>query len=108
MDNAKMVAQAEAFDNEIDAITNALRGGRADTDIPPPSINARVGYVADRIRLSTVKPSQTQIAQYELSNAEFRPVLTRLRKMVETELPAFEKLLDAAGAPLVPGQLPEP
>jgi photosystem II stability/assembly factor-like uncharacterized protein len=106
VENGKMVAQAEAFDNEIDSILNQLRGGRANTEIPPPSINQRVGYVAERIRLSTSKPSQTQIDQFDLSNAEFQPVLARLRKLVETDLPAFEKTLAAAGAPLVPGQLP--
>jgi photosystem II stability/assembly factor-like uncharacterized protein len=106
VDNAKLVAQAEAFDNEIDAIINALRGGRENTETPPPSITSRVGYVAERIRLSTVRPSQTQLAQYELASSEFQPVLARLRKLVDTDLPAFEKALEAAGAPLVPGQLP--
>ena len=108
VDNGKLVAQVEAFDNEIDSVINALRGGRANTDIPPPSINARIGYVADRIRLSTLRPSQTQLTQYELSNSEFQPVLARLRKLVDSDLPAFEKALEAAGAPIIPGQLPEP
>jgi hypothetical protein len=106
VDNSKLIAQSEAMDNEIDALINALRGGRENTDIPPPSINSRIGYIAERIRLSTVRPSQTQMQQYELSSAEFQPVLARLRKLVETDMPAFEKALEAAGAPLVPGQLP--
>jgi hypothetical protein len=106
VDNARLVAQSEAFDNEIDAIINELRGGRENSDIPPPSINSRVGYIAERIRLSTVRPSQTQMQQYELSNGAFQPVLARLRKLIDTDLPAFEKSLDAAGAPYVPGQLP--
>ena len=106
VDNAKLVDRAEALDNEIDSIINALRGGRENTDIPPPSIIERVGYVADRIRLSTVTPSQTQVQQYELSNSLFQPVLARLRKLVDIDMPAFEKELEAASAPLVPGQLP--
>jgi len=106
VDNSKLIAQSEAMDNEIDALINALRGGRENTDIPPPSINSRIGYIAERIRLSTVRPSQTQMQQFELSNAEFQPVLARLRKLIETDMPAFEKALEAAGAPLVPGQLP--
>jgi hypothetical protein len=106
VDNAKLVAQSEAFDNEIDAIINELRGGRENSDIPPPSINSRIGYVAERIRLSTVRPSQTQLEQFDLANAEFQPVLARLRKLVDGDLPAFEKALEAAGAPIVPGQLP--
>jgi hypothetical protein len=106
VDNAKLVAQAESLDNEIDSIINTLRGGRENSDIPPPTINERIGYVAERIRLSTVRPSQTQMQQYDLANSEFQPVLARLRKLVYADLPAFEKALEAAGAPLVPGQLP--
>ncbi|HEY2866423.1 MAG TPA: hypothetical protein VGJ02_04975, partial [Pyrinomonadaceae bacterium] len=108
VDNAKLVGQAETLDNEIDSIINSLRGGREDSDIPPPAINARVSYVADRIRLSSVKPSPTQMQQYDLSRSEFEPVLAQLRRLVDLDLPAFEKELDAAGAPLVPGQLAEP
>jgi photosystem II stability/assembly factor-like uncharacterized protein len=106
VDNASLVAQSEAMDNEIDWIINQLRGGRENSDIPPPSITARIGYVAERIRLSTIRPSQTQLTQYDLTNSEFQPVLARLRKLVDTDIPAFEKTLEAAGAPLVPGQLP--
>jgi len=55
-----------------------------------------------------VKPTPTQMQQYDLSRSEFEPMLARLRKLVDVDLPAFEKELDAAGAPLVPGQLAEP
>jgi hypothetical protein len=51
--------------------------------------------------------NQPQLEQYELSNTEFKPVLTRLKKLVEVDLPAFEKTLEAAGAPLTPGRLPQ-
>jgi photosystem II stability/assembly factor-like uncharacterized protein len=105
-DNKKLIDQAEAFDNEIDAIINEIRGGRENTEIPPPSILQRIGNVAGTIRLSTIKPTATQLANYELANSEFAPVLARLRKLVEVDLPRFEKELDAAGAPLTPGRLP--
>jgi len=106
VDNAKLLAEGERLDDEIDSIINELRGGRENTDTPPPSINERIAYVADRIRLSTIRPSQTQMAQYELANTEFAPVLARLRKLIDLDLPAFEKELDAAGAPLIQGQIP--
>ncbi len=105
--NQKFIEQAEAFDNEIDRIINELRGGRENSDIPPPSISSRINVAADAVRLSSVKPTQTQIDQYNLSEAEFRPLLARLRAMVETELPRFEKVLEDAGAPLTPGRLPQ-
>lgn len=107
VENKKLIEQAEAFDNEIDFLVNKLRGGRANSEIPPPSISSRVGNIAGTIRLSTVKPTQTQIEQFELSSAEFAPILARLKTLVEIELPKFEKALEAAGAPLTPGRLPQ-
>jgi uncharacterized phage infection (PIP) family protein YhgE len=105
--NQQFINQAKAFDDEINDIINELRGGRENSDTPPPSISSRVGTIANTIRLSSVKPTQTQIDQYNLSEAEFQPVLARLRKLVENDLPAFEKTLENAGAPLTPGRLPQ-
>ncbi|HEY2846620.1 MAG TPA: hypothetical protein VGI80_02320, partial [Pyrinomonadaceae bacterium] len=103
VENSKLVAEGERLDDEIDDILNDLRGGRENTDTPPPAISERIAYVADRIRLSTVRPSPTQTAQYELANSEFQPVLAKLRKLIDVDMPAFEKELDAAGAPLIQG-----
>jgi len=105
--NQQLINQAKAFDDEINEILNQLRGGRENTETPPPSISMRIGYIADTIRLSSVKPTQTQMDQYNLSEAEFRPVLARLKSLVENGLPNFEKTLEAAGAPLTPGRLPQ-
>lgn len=107
VENKNMIAQAEAFDTEIDILINELRGGRENTDIPPPSINSRIGNVAGTIRLSTIKPTRTQLDQYALTKAEFEPILARLRALVETDLQRFEKTLEDAGAPLTPGRLPQ-
>lgn len=106
-DNKKLIEQAEAFDDLIDSLINEIRGGRENTETPPPSIAQRIGNVAGTIRLSTVKPTQSQLANYELANSEFTPVLARLRNLIETDLPKFEKELEAAGAPLTPGRLPQ-
>ncbi len=105
--NQQFINQAKQYDDQINDIVNELRGGRENSDTPPPSISSRISVVADTVRLSTVKPTQTQIDQFNLSNAEFRPVLARLRRLVEVDLPAFEKQLEAAGAPLTPGRLPQ-
>ena len=105
--NQQFINQARAYDDEINDILNDLRGGRENTETPPPSISSRVEVVADTIRLSSIAPTQTQIDQYNLSNTAFQPVLARLRKLVETDLPAFEKQLAQSGAPLTPGTLPQ-
>jgi len=106
-DSKRLREQAEAFDNQIDSLINTLRGGRAETEIPPPSIAQRIGNVAGTIRLSTISPTRSQIANYELANSEFAPILARLRTLVDVELPRFEKELEAAGAPITPGRLPQ-
>ena len=105
-ENKRFIDQANAFENEVNFLLNELRGGRENSDIPPPSISSRIGTVANTIRLSTIKPTNTQIEQYNLSDSEFKPVLARLKKLVEVDLPAFEKQLEEAGAPLTPGRLP--
>ncbi len=89
---------------------NMLRGGRENSDIPPPSINERVQKVASGIRLSTVKPTQTQLDQYEIASTDLAPVLVRLKALIDGELPKFEKVLEDAGAPqiLIRGPLPSP
>ena len=108
VENKRLVDQAEAFDNEIDELINKLRGGRENTDIPPPSITQRIQNVAGGIRLSTTKPTQTQIEQYDIVNAEFKPVLARLKALIDGELPKFEKQLEDAGAPIILGRSPAP
>jgi hypothetical protein len=105
--NQKFIEQAQAFDDQINDIINELRGGRENSETPPPSISSRVNFAADAIRLSSIKPTQTQIDQYNLSDAEFRPLLARLKNLVENDLPRFEKALEEAGAPLTPGRLPQ-
>ncbi len=107
VDNKKLVDQAEGYEKEINSLLNSLRGGRENSDIPPPSISDRVGNIAGAIRLSLTKPTQTQVEQYDLTMSEFAPVLTRLRTLIETDLPKFEKTLEEAGAPLTPGRLPQ-
>ncbi len=105
--NQKLVEDAGALETKINEIINALRGGRENSDIPPPSINSRVSNIADTIRLSSVRPTQTQLDQYNFAVSQFNPVLARLKSLIELEIPNLEKALNDAGAPLTPGRLPE-
>lgn len=105
--NAQFIAQATRFDDEINEITNKLRGGRENSDIPPPSLSSRVNTISGTILLSSTRPTETQINQYNLVDAEFKPLLARLKNLVENDLPRFERELEAAGAPLTPGRLPQ-
>jgi uncharacterized phage infection (PIP) family protein YhgE len=105
--NQNLVAEAKALETKVNDIINSLRGGRENSDSPPPSISNRVELVADTIRLSSVRPTQTQLNQYNFASTQFNPVLARLRTLVETEIPNLERALNAVGAPLTPGRLPQ-
>jgi hypothetical protein len=72
-----------------------------------PSINDRVGYVVGAQRMSTAKPTQTQLAQYNAAAQDFEGVLSQLRTLIEVDLSRLEKQLEAAGAPWTPGRIPE-
>jgi photosystem II stability/assembly factor-like uncharacterized protein len=105
--NQNLIDEVKALDKKTDEILQALRGGRELSDIPPPSINQRVNAIAQRIRLSALRPTQTQTEQYNIAAEEFKTVMAKLKTLLETELPKLEKSLEAAGAPWTPGRLPE-
>jgi photosystem II stability/assembly factor-like uncharacterized protein len=105
-ENARLIETANSLMSEVDALLDQLRNSRPENEIPPPSISNRIGFVAGTIRLSTVRPTASQIDQYALVESLFNPVATRLRKLVEADIPAFEKQLETAGAPLTPGRIP--
>ena len=45
--------------------------------------------------------------QYQIACDELAVQIPKLRKLVETDIKALEKQLDAAGAPPTPGRLPD-
>ena len=73
----------------------------------PPSINERVGEVVGSQRMSTARPTQTQVNQYAAASQDFETTLARLRQLIEVDLSKLEKQMEAAGAPWTPGRIPE-
>jgi photosystem II stability/assembly factor-like uncharacterized protein len=92
------------------AILRALRGDetlQARNENAPPSIEERVGYIVSSQRFSLAKPTKTMHESYAIARAEFTNELAKLRTLIDSDLKAVEKALDAAGAPWTPGRLPE-
>ena len=90
-------------------IVRALRGDRVlreRNENTPDSITERVGYAFQSSARILAKPTGTQREAYEAASKEFATELAKLRTLVETDVPALEKKLDAFGAPLTPGRLP--
>jgi photosystem II stability/assembly factor-like uncharacterized protein len=91
-------------------ILRALRGDStlaARNENVPESISSRAGFVVFATRMALQKPTGTQREQYRIASAELQRELSKLRRLIDTDLRALEKALDAAGAPWTPGRLPE-
>jgi len=73
----------------------------------PPAIGDRVGFIVGGQRMSSARPTQTQVAQYTAAAQEFETVLAHLRQLIEVDLARLEKQMEAAGGPLDTCRIPE-
>jgi hypothetical protein len=106
----KLLDDAAALDKRTNDILRALRGDnalRARNINLPPSISERVGDIVGSQRLSTARPTQTQINQYSAAAQDFEQTLAQLRQLIQGDLARLEKEMEAAGAPWTPGRIPE-
>ena len=103
----RLLDEAKAMEKRVDEMLEALRGPREFSETAPLSILFRVFGIAGRQRLASSRPTQTQIEQYNIAAEEFKPVLAKLRVIVETDFPKLEKAVEASGAPWTPGRLPD-
>lgn len=107
---SQMSAEAAAIEKNLNEIRRALSGDntlRARNENTPPSITQRVSGIVGDQAMSTSRPTETQVAQYNFAAQEFEGVLSRLRTLVESDLTRLEKALEAAGAPYTPGRIPD-
>jgi hypothetical protein len=91
-------------------IVRMLRGDailRARQENVPESISERVGFASNAASRYLGKPTGTQKESAAIAEKEFTVELAKLKKLVETDLPALEKKLDGFDAPWTPGRLPE-
>jgi photosystem II stability/assembly factor-like uncharacterized protein len=106
----KLLDDAAALDKRTNGILRALQGDQAlrqrNMNLPP-SISERVGDIVGSQRMSTSRPTQTQINQYTAAAQEFETALNQLRQLIEGDLARLEKQMEAAGAPWTPGRIPE-
>lgn len=73
-----------------------------------PSILARVGSVVSGHWRNRGGPTTTHRRELEIASQAYELLAPRLRRLVETELPAIELELAEAGAPWTPGRRPLP
>ena len=100
-------AELHVIDQELYAIDEALSGNRSRATIEddgPVTINGRVRTAAIAGSWSTYGPTATQRLCLAIAEEELAPVREKLNALLGEKLPAFEKRLEAAGAPWTPGQ----
>jgi photosystem II stability/assembly factor-like uncharacterized protein len=104
--NQAVLDEVNALDDKFDEVLQALRGGRELSDIPPPSINQRVNAIVQRIRLTALRPTQSQQDQYNIAAEEFKAALAKLKTLTEVDLAKLDKTLETVGAPWTAGRVP--
>jgi hypothetical protein len=92
---------------EIDVAINGDRVMRSHQEGVPASIAEHVNAAASPVRSTTGHPTKTAQEQYQIASDLLAGEIPKLRKLLETDMKAIEKQLDAAGAPATPGRLPD-
>lgn len=105
----KWADAARTLDSKTDEILRALRGDvtlRRRNENVPESIVERVGRIVGNEEASLQRPPGADVQAYAIASREFAAEQAKLRTLVDVDLKAIEKALDAAGAPWTPGRLP--
>jgi len=106
----KLREESISLEKRLDEINRQLRGDpvlRARDEPTPESISDRVNSAAGAMRLTTGKPTKTALESYQIASDELATEIPKLRRLIDTDIRALEKQLDAAGAPPTPGRLPD-
>jgi hypothetical protein len=105
----KLFDDVSGIDKGLNEIIKASRGDqalRARQENLPPSIAERVNSIVNEQRMSTSKPTQTQVNAYNIAAQEFEVELKKLRALVEVDVAKLEKSMESVGAPWTPGRVP--
>ncbi len=108
--DARLKETARSLEKRNREVLVALRGDaalRRRNENTPTSISERAEYIVDSQRLALARPTKTQEEAYRIAGEEFAQELAKLRKLIEVDLKELEKAMEAAGAPVTPGRLPE-
>ncbi len=106
-----LATELEALKLRLYEVDQALAGNRSIREmgeVHPPTIAGRLRNAAMTDGLSDYGPTATHRRSLEIAASEFAELEPRLRRVLETDMPALEAKLEAAGAPWTPGRpLPE-
>ena len=106
----KLRDEVRGLQTRLGEITRVLSGDslmRARNEPTPASISQRVSSIAGSLRQTTGRPTRAALDNYQIASDELALEVPKLRRILESDIRALEKQLDAAGAPPTPGRLPE-
>ena len=106
MTDGALDSELHGLKTELYDIESALNGNQAKAEVGevgPHTIRNRLMVAGFGSAFSTYGPTPTHRRSFEIAQEEFANVRTRLNSLTSTSLPAFERKLQAAGAPWTPG-----
>jgi photosystem II stability/assembly factor-like uncharacterized protein len=107
---ASLLTEIRKVEAEIAEINRTFRGDGtlAKRQYPTdPTVIDRVGGIVYGLWESSSAPTETMKESLEIAEEQFEEIYQKIKKVGETDIVSLEKKLDAAGAPYVPGKLPE-
>ena len=99
--------ELDALRTTLDELRETLYGNPTKGELrkpEPPTVSGRLSFAAEGTRDSTYGPTPAHEKNLGLAEQGFEDVRKRLNRLVMQDLPAFEKRLQAAGAPWSSGQ----
>ena len=72
-----------------------------------PSIASRVGETVYGMWSSTSAPTESFRQNYRIAAEEFKPVLEKLKRLIETDLKNLENEMNKLNSPWTPGRVPD-
>ncbi len=108
--NDNFVKDILSIQEKLRSVHDRLSGDRVadNLDIDRlPSISNRLFNILFSSVNTTSDPTSTMKDQLKMAQDEYQVVLKDLKSVVNTDIPAIEQKLEAAGAPYTPGRIPE-
>jgi hypothetical protein len=106
--DAQLTARVNAVQTALRDLSEAIGGDavrQQRSEPAPPSLMDRVNNAV--VGLSTTQPpTQTYRESLTLAEQQFAPLAAQLHQVIEVDLAAIEKQMNALGAPWTPGRLP--
>jgi hypothetical protein len=107
LDDSSLDGQVRAMERNFLDLRARLSGDPTRSrmgDPGPMSVSRRVRVAVSGTAQSTYGPTATHLQGIRIAREEFEEIRNELDRLIDAELPALERALDAAGVPWTPGR----